>query len=166
MLKSSNAWWMKIQLLEITPSTEEYLFEKCVFKRAVCVCTGHWQVRSMHCWWGEPLYVETMDQWSDGHLYEFKRPVRDGAFHIQIRKIWKTQNVFVTNSQYEIETAQIETYVRPNHVDKKCWAAVKLVQVESSGRDLHDEVHCNALHDIFPANSNSIWFTWCGKLMR
>ena len=66
------------------------------------------------------LYVETMDQWSNGHLYEFKRPVREAAFHIQIRKILKYQNLVGTNSQYEIATAQIETYVRPNHVDKKC----------------------------------------------
>ena len=29
-------------------------------------------------WRGESLYVETMDQWSDGYfLYEFKRPVRE-----------------------------------------------------------------------------------------
>ena len=41
---------------------------------------------------GESLYVETMDQWADGHLYEFKSQVSEGAFHIQIRKIPKTQN--------------------------------------------------------------------------
>ena len=57
---------------------------------------------------GESLYVETMDQWADGHLYEFKSQVREGAFHIQIRKIPKTHNLSGTNSQYQIETARIE----------------------------------------------------------
>ena len=70
-----------------------------------------------------------------------QKAVRDGAFHIQIRKISKTQNLFSTNSLYQIEIAQIETYIRAIHVDKNLRhrrAEVKLVQVESSGRDLHE----------------------------
>ena len=89
---------------------------------------------------GESLYVETMDQWADGHLYEFKSQVREGAFHIQIRKIPKTHNLSGTNSQYQIETARIEAQMLSEWM-KVIEVKLLLVQVEWSRRDLH-EVQC------------------------